>query len=104
MRVSFATVYTLLFAAFFLLASTNASGLRSSATPEEHPERRLGLPSECPADAIPGNCKQCNHGGCGILTCSAFTTWTCPDGYEVCGYETCLGGACPVKKWCVKSS
>ena len=103
MRISFTTVSILLLAALYLLTGAEANGLRTTSSGNN--ERRLGgLPSTCPSDAIPGTCHNCNHGGCGLFTCSAFTQWECPSGYEVCGYESCLGGACPIKKWCSKST
>ena len=70
---------------------------------EHNGHRRLYLPDACPLDAIPGICNNCNGNGCDAFRCSAFTTWSCPAGYKYCGYESCVGGFCASKVWCVPS-
>jgi hypothetical protein len=64
--------------------------------------RRLGVPPQCPSNAFPGICTNCNGlDGCSAFQCSAFTNWECPSGSDMCGIETCVGGLCNSKVWCV---
>eukprot|EP01084_Bolivina_argentea_P232097 391253_1 len=53
---------------------------------------RRSVPQGCSSNAVGGNCKSCNGDGCSSFRCSAFTTWSCPDGTEQCGSKTCQGG------------
>lgn len=89
-----------------LTARTNLRSVTASSTDSrvfaEEDHRRL-VPSGCPSDAIEGTCSNCNSSGCGAFECSAFTHWSCPSGYTVCGYEKCASGFCTDKKWCSKN-
>jgi hypothetical protein len=96
----------LVLASTFQVQNTQAASLRNTAIEDENlnfleqGSRRLA-PSGCPDSAIPGICSQCNGDGCSLFRCSAFTSWTCPDGYTACGYEDCLAlGFCHQKTWC----
>jgi len=78
--------------------STGSTGVQEDAG-EGGVERKLDT-SKCSAAAKPGVCSDCNGDGCGMFHCSAFTHWTCPEGWKFCGFEDTCAFSCPPKQWC----
>ncbi len=71
------------------------------AYPGADPRRALAGFCEGYVDLYNPECHRCNHSGCGMFQCSAFTWFdACKPGWVYCGYESCVGGLCSSKPTC----